>query len=71
MNQQAIEKLYKTYSTDVRKLLFQGGKREAEIIISSLSILCAIDEQSLTFESMKNLCNIYVDTYIRKNRNIN
>ena len=66
MNQAGIEKLYKSYKKDARKILFKEGKSELEIIISSLAQICNVDAEEMNYESLKTLCDIYVDTFVRK-----
>ena len=66
MNTQAIEKVYKSYTIDVRKILFFGGKKQLENIISSIAYILNLKNEDLNYDTMKALTNIYVDTCIRK-----
>lgn len=66
MNQNAIQKLLKTYSKDTRSYLFPNGKNELESIIHSISLICEIPSESIDYNTMKALADIHVDTCIRK-----
>ncbi|MDO4940730.1 MAG: hypothetical protein Q4E33_03440 [Erysipelotrichaceae bacterium] len=66
MNQNAIQKLYKSYSKDTRSYLFPNGKNELESITSSVSLICQIPSESIDYDVMKGLADIYVDTCVRK-----
>ena len=66
MNQAGIEKLFKSYKKDARKILFKEGKSELEIIVSSLGQICNVDAEEMNYDSLKTLCDIYVDTFVRK-----
>jgi len=66
MNNQSIKDIFKSYNKDNRKVLFPNGENEVETIIASLALICDLNPEDLTYIVMKDLTNIYVDSFIKK-----